>query len=160
MTTATSQKQFTGKHMLAILVAFFGVVIAVNLTMAFFANSTWSGLIVKNGYVASQSFGKDLERARTQDALGWTVTMKHATDSVTLTFADRNQQKLAGLTVTGQLRRPASARDDQTLAFSGTGPGDYAAAADLAPGVWELDIDAAGSAGSAFRKTYRFFVKG
>ena len=108
MTTATSQKQFTGKHMLAILVAFFGVIIAVNLTMAFFANSTWSGLIVKNGYVASQSFGKDLERARTQDALGWTVTMKHAADSVTLTFADRNQQKLAGLTVTGQRRRPAA----------------------------------------------------
>jgi nitrogen fixation protein FixH len=36
---------FTGYHMLAILVAFFGVIISVNLLMAYYANSSWSGLI-------------------------------------------------------------------------------------------------------------------
>ncbi len=66
MSMAATQKPLTGWHVLAMLVAFFGVIIGVNLTMAYFANSTWSGLVVANGYVASQSFDKDLARARAQ----------------------------------------------------------------------------------------------
>lgn len=160
MSTATRPREFTGKHMLASIVAFFGVIIAVNLTMAYFANSTWSGLIVKNGYVASQSFDKDLARVRAQDALGWTVAVTHGDGEVTLIFADRGQAKLDGLSVTGQLRRPATASLDQTLAFSPRSSGLYAAPANLKPGVWELDVVADSAAGEPFKKTYRFFVKG
>lgn len=32
------------------------MVIAVNVTMAFYASSSWSGLVVENTYVASQEF--------------------------------------------------------------------------------------------------------
>jgi nitrogen fixation protein FixH len=39
---------FTGRHMTAILVGFFGVVIAVNLLMARFATSTFGGIVVEN----------------------------------------------------------------------------------------------------------------
>ena len=46
----------------------FGVIIAVNLTLAFNAVRTFPGLEVKNSYVASQSF--DADRAA-QNALGW-----------------------------------------------------------------------------------------
>ena len=50
MTSHNAEKQFrfTGYHMLAIMVAFFGVVIAVNLTMATFASRSWTGLVVEN----------------------------------------------------------------------------------------------------------------
>ncbi|RWK14298.1 FixH family protein, partial [Mesorhizobium sp.] len=56
--TANAEKPrvFTGRHMLAIILAFFGVVIAVNLTMATLANTSWTGLVVENTYVASQQF--------------------------------------------------------------------------------------------------------
>ena len=160
MSTAARPREFTGKHMLASIVAFFGVIITVNLTMAYFANSTWSGLIVKNGYVASQSFDKDLARVRAQDALGWAVAVTHGNGEVTLRFADRDQLKLDGLSVTGQLRRPSTASLDQTLAFGAKGSGLYAAPADLKPGVWELEIVADGKSGEPFKKTYRFVVKG
>lgn len=160
MSTAARPREFTGKHMLASIVAFFGVIITVNLTMAYFANSTWSGLIVKNGYVASQSFDKDLARVRAQDALGWAVAVTHGNGEVTLRFADRDQLKLDGLSVTGQLRRPSTASLDQTLAFSAKGDGLYAASADLKPGVWDLEVIADGVTGVPFRKTYRFVVKG
>ncbi len=56
MTARTSQPRFTGYHMAAIMVSFFGVVIAVNFTMAWYATSSWSGLVVENTYVASQQF--------------------------------------------------------------------------------------------------------
>ena len=60
-------KPFTGWHMVVALGLFFGTIITVNLAMAYYANSTWSGLVVKNTYVASQEFnGKvaDVRRKR------------------------------------------------------------------------------------------------
>ena len=54
----TSAQGFTGLHMLLSTSAFFCVVIAVNVTMAVYASSSWSGLVVENTYVASQEFNR------------------------------------------------------------------------------------------------------
>ena len=160
MTATVGPKQFTGKHMLASIVAFFAVIVGVNLLMAYLASSTWSGLVVENGYVASQSFARDLAKAQAQEAMGWRVAMNHAADRVTVSFTGRGNRKLEGLTVIGQLRRPATAKLDQALTFASAGPGLYEASAALKPGVWEVDVDAADAAGETYRKTFRFFVKG
>ncbi len=53
-------RPLTGWHVLAMFVAFFGVIIAVNITMAWKAISTFPGLEVENGYVASQSFDAEM----------------------------------------------------------------------------------------------------
>ena len=68
--THNGEWTFTGRHMLLVMVAFFGVTITVNLVLAFFATSSWTGLIVKNSYVASQEYNEKLAEARAQDALG------------------------------------------------------------------------------------------
>lgn len=155
----TVQKQFTGRHMLASILAFFGVILGVNLTMAYLANSTWSGLVVANGYVASQSFDKDLARSRQQDALGWRVGLSHGDGRVRLTFSDARQKKIDGLVITAQLERPTTAAQDQVLAFTAMGPGVYSAPANLTPGVWEVEVDARGGAVPDFHKIFRFIVK-
>ena len=160
MAATLREKQFTGKHMLISIVSFFAVIFAVNLLLAYLANSTWPGLVVENGYVASQSFGKALEHAKAQEALGWTVTMTHGGGRIVMSFADRASQKLNALVVSGQLRRPTTGKLDQALTFAGSGAGVYEAPVTLQPGVWEVEIDASGAAGEAYRKTYRFFVKG
>src|SRR3546814_2709482 len=54
-----------------ILIAFFGVVISINMVMASFALSTFGGTVVDNSYVASQHYNKWLARADAQDRLGW-----------------------------------------------------------------------------------------
>lgn len=64
-------RELTGRHVLAITLGAFGVIIAVNLLMAFKAVSTFPGLETPNSYVASQVF--DAERVA-QESLGWTVT--------------------------------------------------------------------------------------
>ena len=161
MASSVSQKQFTGWHMLAWIISFFSVIIAVNLTMAYLANSTWSGLIVKNGYVASQSFDRDLARARAQDAMGWTVGFRHDEGGIRVTFADADGRAMDGLTIAGRLERPATEAQDQRLTFAATGEaGTYAAPASLAPGVWEVEIEASGGGRPAYRKIFRFVVKG
>ena len=54
--------RFTGWHMVGVLGLFFGVTILVNLALAFFANGSWTGLIVKNSYVASQHYNERLAK--------------------------------------------------------------------------------------------------
>ncbi|TIV43240.1 MAG: cytochrome oxidase, partial [Mesorhizobium sp.] len=88
--TANVQKprEFTGRHMLVIILAFFGVVIAVNLTMATLASTSWTGLVVENTYVASQQFNKKAEEGRAQAALGWTGKLTIAWGEVRYGLAD------------------------------------------------------------------------
>ena len=57
--------------MLSIMLAFFGVIIAVNVVMATLASTSWTGLVVENSYVASQEFNRKAEESRAQAALGW-----------------------------------------------------------------------------------------
>lgn len=156
---AMKPREFTGRHMLAITVAFFAVVVGVNLTLAYFANSTWSGLIVKNGYVASQAFNKDQQRARAQEAEGWKATLQRNDDGLRVSFTARDGSPLSYLEVTGILRRPATENLDLMLAFAETAPGLYTASAAPGFGVWDLEIGAKDKAGSPFRKTWRFVVK-
>ncbi|TIW01135.1 MAG: cytochrome oxidase, partial [Mesorhizobium sp.] len=40
-------REFTGKHMLVSILAFFAVVIGVNVTMATLALKSWTGLVVE-----------------------------------------------------------------------------------------------------------------
>jgi nitrogen fixation protein FixH len=118
MSMAATHKPLTGWHVLAMFIAFFGVIFAVNFTMAYLANSTWSGLVVANGYVASQSFDKDLAKARAQEALGWQVAFTSSGDRIRLTFADAAGQKIDGLSITGDLERTVTDKEDQKLTFS------------------------------------------
>lgn len=64
MSVARQGNEFTGWHMFWIMIAFFGTVISVNVTMAYLANSSWSGMLSQNTYVASQDFNKNADRAR------------------------------------------------------------------------------------------------
>ncbi|MCA3573906.1 MAG: FixH family protein [Aestuariivirga sp.] len=157
--SAKPAKPLTGWHVLAMFIAFFGVIFTVNFTMAYLANSTWSGLVVANGYVASQSFDKDLAKARAQEALGWKVGFDFTEQRVRLTFEDKAGQKIDALSITGDLERTVTDKQDQKLVFQTMGAGVYSAPANLAPGVWEVEIDAKGNGVADYHKIFRFVVK-
>lgn len=133
-----ASRPFTGRHMLLCMVAFFGVIIAVNLTMATLANLSWTGLIVKNSYVASQNFNDHLRAGRAQAALGWASTLTY--DDARLTFAlrDKSGALLKADSVRVEIGRPATETSDRTLALSAGDDGQFSAVQDLAPGQWDL----------------------
>jgi nitrogen fixation protein FixH len=159
MNTLARSREFTGKHMLAVMVAFFGVIIGVNITLAVLANSTWSGLIVANGYVASQQFNRGEERARAQTLLGWQAELAQTGETFTVTMRTKDGAPITGLKLEGTLRRPVTAKDDMVLAFTAKGDGSYVAPASLAKGQWEFVMSARNSQGQEFVETYRFVVK-
>jgi len=156
----TAPRPFTGWHMLAVMVAFFGVVIGVNVTLAVLANRTWSGLIVANGYDASQAYGKEEAREKAQALLGWQAGIIHENGVLTVSMRSKDGLALTGLQMKGTLRRVVTDSEDHMLVFAEAGNGAYSAPARIAPGQWELEVDANDGKSDSFIQTYRFIAKG
>jgi nitrogen fixation protein FixH len=142
------QKELTGRHVLMIFVVCFSVIIAVNLTLAYSAISTFPGLEVKNSYVASQTFDRD--RA-SQEALGWSVAAKAEDGQLMLSVKDRTGAPVEVALLEATLGRATHVQDDTTPAFAFDGY-HYVAPADLAPGNWNIRMVAHAEDGTVFRQ--------
>lgn len=133
-------RRFTGWHMFAILIAFFGTVIAVNFVMAYFATRTFGGTVVDNSYVASQEFNRWLAEARAQEKLGWTNHVAlDATRHVTLS-ASADTQALTGLSATAVARHPLGRETDIPLRFVTVSPGQLRSVDALPTGRWLVHL--------------------
>jgi nitrogen fixation protein FixH len=141
---------FTGRKMLKVMLAFFGVILLANGAMTFFALSNFRGTVVDSGFVASQDFNATRAAAEAQAARGWgmAVSAPGAMPLVALTGPDG--APLTGLRVRGAALRPLDERMDTPLAFIETAPGLYAAREALAPGRWRIALTAEGE-GAPFR---------
>ena len=141
-TTPESAKPraFTGWHMTAILVVFFGVVMAVNFTMARFAMSTFGGKVVENSYVASQHYNQWLERAAAQDRLGWETTVRLDADRHVLLDIRKDGAPLAGVQASATVGHPVGRTTPVALRFEPTGGGVLRSVQPLALGRWRLDL--------------------
>ncbi|OSP56739.1 FixH family protein [Pseudoruegeria sp. SK021] len=142
-------REITGRKVLIFTVAAFGIIIAVNLTLAFQAVRTFPGLEVKNSYVASQSF--DVDRAA-QEALGWDVWAEFDDEQLTVSFtqADGSPADVVGLTAL--VGWATSTHDDFTPEFSRRDAGTFVAPADMARGNWNIRLEAQAPDGTVFRQ--------
>ena len=131
--------QFTGRHMAATMIAFFGVVIAVNLVMARYATSTFGGVVVENSYVASQHYNRWLDEAAAENALGWRARASRTADGrVAIALAGVPKGAVA---LSGDARHPLGRMPDQTLQFAPDGKGGYVSRGVLPAGRWRLRIE-------------------
>ena len=131
-------RTFTGRHMAMILVAGFGVVIAVNLLMARLAVSTFGGVVVENSYVASQEFNTWLKAADQSRALGWEPRVTRRRDGrIEVDFAaDASPRELAGVA-----RHPLGRLPDTAIGFASARRGSFVSTVPLAPGRWTLRLE-------------------
>jgi nitrogen fixation protein FixH len=148
-------REIRGVHVLAFTSAAFGLIIGVNLLMAWKAVSTFPGLEVANSYVASQEF----DRAKAaQVALGWSLTPAYEAKGIRLAFTDLAGQPVTLGSLSVLLCRTTEARDDSTPAFT-LRDGVYVAKADLEPGKWMLQVAATAPDGTAFTQRLGLYVK-
>lgn len=131
----TRTKRFTGRHMAAILVAGFGVVIAVNVLMATLASTSFGGVVVENSYVAGQHFNDWLDKAEASRAMGYDVSASRAPDGRVVL---RTQGVPAGSKVSALARHPLGHQPDTALTFTMTGADSWTSATPLAEGRWTL----------------------
>lgn len=153
-------KVFTGRHMLMIMLCFFGVIILVNLTMAVLASKSWTGLIVKNGYVASQNFNKNQKAQEQFLAEGWRSQLDYKNGHLTLTLF-KQEDAIKDCIVSGLLNRPVHENSNQRLKFKHLYEGVYEVNSPLEVGRWNLEVQAlCNNKGTSlpFIQHYKFIV--
>lgn len=153
-----------GGHVLAILLAFFGITIAVNVVFASYAISTFTGEDVAKPYLKGLDYNKTLSARSAQAALGWSAEIdaqRAGTETVvTVRFLARDGTPRIALDVTADLRRPTDATLDRTLRLEPAGDGVYRATVeDLAAGQWDVIARTVADNGTPFEATRRVVLR-
>lgn len=128
-------RRFTGFHMLGLTVAFFAVVVGVNMVMATLATRTFGGTVVDNSYVASQKFNRWLDEADAQAALGWQVRADRRGDRAHVTLSG-----VDGATIEGVAIHPLGRLPAMRLHFEQLSPQQFRSRETLPAGRWRLEL--------------------
>ncbi|WP_332770171.1 FixH family protein [Phenylobacterium sp.] len=135
----------TGWHVLIVVVAFFGIVIAVDGIFVIKAYRTFPGQVSATPYEDGLRHNRSVARLKAQSALGWRALAAPAQGQVEVEIVDQTGRPIRGLALSGELQRPATEAGRIVLTFTEVSPGRYAAAATPAPGVWDLRFAATGA---------------
>lgn len=134
-----------------LFVAGFGVVLAVNLTLLFFATSTFNGLVSPTAYEQGLAYNSEIAAQRAQETLGWQGDVDLAVRPggregawpavVSAELRDAEGRPLGRLEVTADLRRPTQAGFDQTVTLTAGPDGRWQAPLTLPfAGLWEVRL--------------------
>jgi nitrogen fixation protein FixH len=151
----------TGSLVLLFLFGFFGVVIGVNGVMIALAIGTMPGLESERPYQLGIAYNAEIQMARAQAARHWTVESHIGRDasrraSIKVEPRDADGAPVSGLTVTVRLMRPADQRADRALSLRERDRGTYLGeTADVAPGAWDMEIEAQRGPERLFRSRNR-----
>ncbi|EJC75194.1 putative integral membrane protein linked to a cation pump [Rhizobium leguminosarum bv. trifolii WSM2012] len=135
-----SAQGFTGLHMLLVTSAFFAVVIAVNVTMAVYASSSWSGLVVENTYVASQEFNRNAAAMKAMSASGIEGDLSIKGTKIRYDIHDKGGSPAIVEDVVLNFKRPVGDHEDFHLTLGKTGEGRFEAEHAVAKGDWIVEI--------------------
>ena len=139
--------EIKGWHVLTIFGMAFGVIITVNLILAFNAVRTFPGLEVDNSYVASQKF--DVERDA-QVALGWDVSADLEGNDLVLRIV-QDGTPIAPMIEEAIFGRATNVQQDQTPEFNFIS-GALRATVEGGEGNWNLRLKARAPDGTLFQQ--------
>ena len=164
MSTRISERRLTGRKVLAMLIAFFGIVIGVNVTMAKLAIKTLPGTDVDSAYTASLGYEKEILAARDQSARNWKVDahierLAGGAALLQVEARDRDGRPVTGLKFQGRFERPTDKRADLAIALAEVGIGIYRGRRDaVAPGQWDLVLEGDNASGRMFLSKNRVLL--
>jgi len=152
--------QLKGWHVLLILVAFFGAVIAVNVGFAVQAYGTFPGEVTAKPYEEGLAFNRTLAQRAEERALGWRATVQATMTQVgrtqlRVTVMGADGEPVRGLSLLGRLERPATEAGALSTTFHETGAGTYDAYLPDTPGAWDLTLRGTDRAGQPFEARRR-----
>lgn len=151
---------FTGMHMWIVMILFFGTIIAVNFTMAWFAHSSWSGLVVENSYVASQEFNEKAALARSIEASGVKGALEVKGDVIHYQLTDAKADPVIADHVTMNFRRPVGDHQDFSIALNDAGNGQFTGSHAVLPGQWIVETEALRGETIVMHEAVRIMVDG
>lgn len=158
MTDTTASRGFTGWHVLAAMLAFFGIVIGANVYLSVEAMRSWTGVVVDNSYASGQDFNEKVQRTREQAALGWTSTVRYDAGKVSFQVLDRDGTPLRVSGVTARITRPIGVDGDQIITLQPLADGSFAAPVTLLSGSWNIVAVAAETPHGAYERRDQIVV--
>lgn len=158
----SSPRPLTGRAVLAMLVAFFAVVMVVNVFMMRAAISTFGGVDTPSSYQAGLVFKADEAAARAQAARDWNVTAHLSAiaggDAIVIDVHDGDGRPVIGADLSVRLVHPIDERQDVDVAMQEIGGGAYRGAAPVELGRRILDIVVARNGETLFRSHNRIVI--
>ena len=149
-----AEKPLTGRHVFAIFILAFGIIISVNIFMAYSAIKTFPGVEVENSYIASQTFD---QRKFDQIGLGWVTHASYENGQLEFSIRDQDGNAIHAGIVDAVIGRPSTDRNDERVEFV-IQHGVYTASIPLDAGMWMLKIDAVSRQGDPFTQRFAIWV--
>lgn len=162
--SAQPRRRITGWMVFGMLLAFFGIIFAVNGTMIYEALSTLSGVDTASAYQAGRMYEREVALAKAQNARHWRVAAQvtrqpDGTERVRIVADDEAGAPLHDLTAAAAFERPTNQRLDRTVAVAEAAPGRFHGSATLAAGQWDLVIELSRQSERLFRSRNRIVLK-
>lgn len=137
------QKELTGRHVLMIIIAFFGAIIAINAYFITAAVTSFRGEDVKGSYRQGLEYNQTIAARDIQTTLGWKVSANVAGDSrdiqhIIVFAADKDGRPLDGLSFDSVLRHPTDLKQDQNISLLPVSAGKFKASLEGLSGSWQL----------------------
>jgi nitrogen fixation protein FixH len=135
-------RAFTGRDMSFLMIAFFAVVISVNVLMAVIASESWTGLVVANSYVASQQFNERTEELERSAAMNVHARLAYKDGEIALRLHDSSGTLVKAKGIVLRIGRTVHDSEDRSLPLSCGPDGTCRAQAELGPGFWTGEVEA------------------
>jgi nitrogen fixation protein FixH len=145
---APSQKpprQITGRMVLFALIAFFGLIFAVNAYMIYVALSTFGGVETASAYKVGLAYDTEIAAAQAQESRAWkveaTLSGNDKGRTVQLGVLGKSSAPETGLMARARLSHPGDRRQDVELMLAEVSPGLYRASYAAPAGYRDLVIE-------------------
>jgi nitrogen fixation protein FixH len=149
---------FTGKHFLAVIVSFFAVIIAVNILMAYYAETTWSGLVADDTFKASQEFNKKAAHMREMAATGIRGQLIANHEGIRYVLTHPEKGPVLADQVVAAFHRPVGTKQDFTVTLVHEGNGVFTTGHPVLPGEWIVDLKTTASDKIVYHEAIRVHV--
>ena len=129
-----------GRHVLAGLIGFFGVMVLANAIFVYFAVATFSGGDTSKPYQKGLNYNQTIEADVAQAERGWHSEIGYQSGTLTINFSDKQGAPVTGLHVAADLARPVTDREDRRVFLQEVSEGRYEAAVELPQGLWVISV--------------------
>ncbi len=136
--------ELTGRHVLLALLAFFGVIFAVNGTFLYSALSTYTGVVADEPYRKGLEYNTRIADEERQHALGWHHKIELSPEGqLRIKFDGASPGALESLSLKGTIGRPSTNAADVSMTLVAGQPGEFLAdVGKLADGNWIVTAEA------------------